>query len=219
MRNETLNMKSILQHKLIMLFVLLFNSSYSQETNRFIFTDIHYPIPVGENGLNNFTGILALGIEYNLTNNNRFNLGLDFQSSIFLNNNLSNLNPTSLLITPKLKLDYSIFTYKLTIIPQFSLGYSMFWFHTPEFDMQIGDSTIHIQAANEFRNGLSARVGSKFVLKSNRQIAYYIEFSYEYTRLERPKIGLDVSYNRDYHVLNPGIGLIWKLKLKRSKYA
>ncbi len=139
---------------------------------------------------------------------NGLGIGILFNSSIL---RLSETEVTLFILSPKIKLDYEIKIDRISIIPQIGLGYSNWLFRAPS--IKITDEFGNIVEAGKYKenqNGWTIRGGTRFVLNSSKNLNWYFQIAYEFTKLEKPDSGAgDSKYNRNMHLLYPGIGLIW----------
>ncbi len=63
------------------------------------------------------------------------------------------------------------------------------------------------------QNGLTLRWGAKLVLNSDNKVKWFINFTYEFTKLERSdKPVLDNKFNKSIHMIYPGVGLTWNFR-------
>ena len=201
--------------KLLLFGLIIFQtiSSYSQINTDKISFELRYPIPLGDNLLNKgfgdgYLGLIDIGVDYNVIETNRIGIGVLFNSSIL---RLSETDVTLFILSPKIKIDYEININKFSIIPQIGLGYSNWRFRAPAIMMtdEFGNP-VEGEKYKENENGLTIKGGTKFVFNSSKNLNWYFQIAYEFTKLEKPDYGAnDSKYNRNMHLLYPGIGLIW----------
>jgi hypothetical protein len=200
---------------LTLIFSVLFVSSFSQ-INESISIKIGYPIAVGNNFLNNkdsdlkYKGIIDIGIDYSFYRLKNMEFGILFNAT-FLNLEISDVN--LMMLTPKLKMDYILNHNNLEIKPQISFGYSNWRFRQPDYQIGEGDEEMTIEGINKNYNGLSMKFANKISFNKNKRINWYLEISYEFTRLEKPNNDIvDNNYNRNLQLFYPSIGVIWNFK-------
>ncbi len=198
--------------KLIIVGLVLFNSffSYSQFSTGSISFELRYPISIGDNFINKggYSGLFDIGVDYNVIKTNGFGFGVLLNSSVFrLNENDLNL----LVLSPKVKAEYEISLNKLTIIPQIGIGYSNWRFRAPgityldEFGIQI-----HDEKFKQNYNGLTVKGATKILINSDKNLKWYFNLAYEFTRLEKPQNAVNTSrYNQNIQLIYPGIGMTW----------
>jgi hypothetical protein len=200
-----------------LLFVLIIlipmNSLFSQINREEIGIDLRYPIPIGDNFLNNnsrggYLGLVDIGIDYNLLKLNNFGIGILINSTVL---RFSKNDVTLIILSPKIKVDYKININKISIIPNIAIGYSNWQFRSSAKTFTVENGIpVQIDQAAEFLNGITLKGGTKVVLNSNSRLSWYFQFAYEFTRLEKLDNGIDSNYNRNMHILYPGIGVVWK---------
>ena len=204
-----------------LLFVLIIlipmNSLFSQINREEIAIDVRYPIPIGDNFLNNnsrggYLGLVDIGIDYNLLKLNNFGIGFLINSTVL---SFSKDDVTLIILSPKIKVDYKININKISIIPNIAIGYSNWQFRSSAKTFAVENGIpVQIDQAAEFLNGITLKGGTKVVLNSTSRLNWYFQFTYEFTRLEKPDNGIDSNYNRNMHILYPGIGVVWKFNKK-----
>ena len=204
-----------------LLFVLIIlipmNSLFSQINREEIAIDVRYPIPIGDNFLNNnsrggYLGLVDIGIDYNLLKLNNFGIGFLINSTVL---SFSKNDVTLIILSPKIKVDYKININKISIIPNIAIGYSNWQFRSSAKTFAVENGIpVQIDQAAEFLNGITLKGGTKVVLNSTSRLNWYFQFAYEFTRLEKTDNGIDSNYNRNMHILYPGIGVVWKFNKK-----
>ena len=199
---------------LIVLFILIPASTLFSQINREeIGIDVRYPIPIGDNFLNNnsrggYLGLVDIGIDYNLIKINNFGIGVLINSSVL---RFSKNDVTLIILSPKIKVDYKININRISIIPNIAIGYSNWQFRSSAKTFAVENGIpVQIDQAAEFLNGITLKGGTKVVLNSNSRLNWYFQFAYEFTRLEKLDNGIDSNYNRNMHILYPGVGVVWK---------
>ena len=204
-----------------LLFVLIIlipmNSLFSQINREELAIDVRYPIPIGDNFLNNnsrggYLGLVDIGIDYNLLKLNNFGIGFLINSTVL---SFSKNDVTLIILSPKIKVDYKININKISIIPNIAIGYSNWQFRSSAKTFAVENGIpVQIDQAAEFLNGITLKGGTKVVLNSTSRLNWYFQFAYEFTRLEKTDNGIDSNYNRNMHILYPGIGVVWKFNKK-----
>jgi len=199
---------------LIVLFILIPASTLFSQINREkIGIDVRYPIPIGDNFLNNnsrggYLGLVDIGIDYNLIKINNFGIGVLINSSVL---RFSKNDVTLIILSPKIKVDYKININKISIIPNIAIGYSNWQFRSSAKTFAVENGIpVQIDQAAEFLNGITFKGATKVLLNSNSRLNWYFQFAYEFTRLEKLDNGIDSNYNRNMHILYPGVGVVWK---------
>jgi len=199
---------------LIVLFILIPASTLFSQINREeIGIDVRYPIPIGDNFLNNnsrggYLGLVDIGIDYNLIKINNFGIGVLINSSVL---RFSKNDVTLIILSPKIKVDYKININRISIIPNIAIGYSNWQFRSSAKTFAVENGIpVQIDQAAEFLNGITFKGATKIMLNSNRQLNWYFQFAYEFTKLEKPHNAVDSQYNRNMHILYPGVGVVWK---------
>ena len=201
--------------KLLLLGVIILQtiSLYSQINKENISFELRYPITSGDNYLNKgfdegYYGLIDFGVDYNILKKNRLGIGILFNTSML---RLSKTNVNLFILSPKIKIDYEFKINKLSIVPQLGFGYSNWRFRAPEqvlYD-DYGNGVIFDKFKNN-ENGLTVKGGVKCVLNTNNKLNWYLLFAYEFTKLEKPSFEMaNVKYNRNMHLIYPGIGVIW----------
>ncbi len=192
-------------------------STFAQINTDNISFELRYPIPIGDNYINKafdngYLGLIDLGVDYNIIKSNGLGIGILLNSSVL---RLSESDLTLIILSPKLKVEYEIDLNKISIIPQIGAGYSNWIFRSPAPDLTLTDEYGNpVQGDGEkFKkneSGLTLRGGSKLVLNTDSKVKWYINFTYEFTKLEKPdKPALDTKQNRNIHMIYPGVGLTW----------
>jgi len=199
---------------LIVLFILIPASTLFSQINREeIGIDVRYPIPIGDNFLNNnsrggYLGLVDIGIDYNLIKINNFGIGVLINSSVL---RFSKNDVTLIILSPKIKVDYKININRISIIPNIAIGYSNWQFRSSAKTFAVENGIpVQIDQAAEFLNGITFKGATKVLLNSNSRLNWYFQFAYEFTRLEKLDNGIDSNYNRNMHILYPGVGVVWK---------
>jgi hypothetical protein len=202
--------------KKILIIGLIFLSSistYSQLNTKNISFELRYPIPFGDNFINKgfgngYLGLIDFGFDYNIIKINGLGIGILLNSSFL---RLSETDLTLMILSPKIKVEYEIDLNKISIIPQVGIGYSNWRFRAPEMTYydELGDP-VHGEKFKQNENGLSIKGATKIVINNNNRIKWYFNLSYEFTKLEKPEQdGGDKKFNRNIHLIYPGIGMIW----------
>jgi len=199
---------------LIVLFILIPASTLFSQINREeIGIDVRYPIPIGDNFLNNnsrggYIGLVDIGIDYNFIKLNNFGIGVLINSSVL---RFSKNDVTLIILSPKIKVDYKININRISIIPNIAIGYSNWQFRSSAKTFAVENGIpVQIDQAAEFLNGITFKGATKVLLNSNSRLNWYFQFAYEFTRLEKLDNGIDSNYNRNMHILYPGVGVVWK---------
>jgi hypothetical protein len=185
----------------------------AQNNNNFISINARYPVPTGDNfinkGLGNgYTGIMDIGLDYRMVKFKGFGMGISFNTSIL---RLPETDLTLVILSPKVLFDYETGLNRISIIPQIGVGYSNWIFRSPaiSFTDESGNP-VHGDAVKQNENGFNLGGGLKFVLNTDNHVKWYINFTYEYTRLEIPDETAENSgHNRNIQMFYPGVGLIW----------
>lgn len=205
--------------KKIIIFGLFFLSSistYSQLNTENISFELRYPIPMGDNFINKgfdngYIGLIDLGVDYNIVKNKGLGIGVLLNSSVL---KLSESDLTLMILSPKLKVEYEIDLNKVSIIPQVGVGYSYWRFRAPE--MTYYDEFGNSVQGEKFKlneNGFTLKGATKLVINNDKRLKWYFNLSYEFTKLEKPEPkGGDTKYNRNIHLIYPGIGMTWDFR-------
>ena len=187
--------------------------SYSQSDAESISFELRYPIPMGDHFINKafdhgYSGLIDLGLDYNILNANGLEIGILFNTSIL---ELSHTDVNLLIFSPKIKADYEMYLNALSIIPQVGIGYSNWRFRSPEMTFTDGfGNPVRIEGIDRNENGLTIVGATKLVLNNDKKIKWDFNLSYEFTKLEKPDYeGGDVKYNRNIHLFYPAMGMIW----------
>lgn len=186
---------------IILLFLVSSLSSYSQFNTDNISFELRYPTPLGSNlfnkglGGNGYTGLIDIGLAYDIVKIKNLGIGVLYNSSFFRH---SSVSITSITLSPKVKLDYTIDLNKISIIPQFGVGYS----------------NLRYRSLSEFpenENGLTIIGATRILLNLDKRIKWYFIFSYEFTRIG--KIFAPIrDYMNNIHLIYPGIGMNWNFR-------
>lgn len=186
----------------IILFFLIYNHSVSgQDVRRNINLEVRYPIPIGNNYINdNYSGLFDLGIDYNLFLLPFLNAqcGIKIHTSFL---NMRNSNIDLIIFEPKFKYEYyKWLNDKVYFMSNTAIGYS-FW-HPKDI------------ATNNRQSGLNIELQSKLLIETKTKFRYYFFIAYEFTKFNKKKSILDTKYYRNAHLLYPGIGFEIKLTKK-----
>jgi hypothetical protein len=113
--------------------ILLF--TYTQSFSQFVDSDLSltlgYPIPVGHNFINKgadvgYTGIADIGLDYTVFKASKIDVG------ILMNTSFLKFKPGDVslnILSPKVKVGYTIKLKKIDIKPQLAIGYAHFSFN------------------------------------------------------------------------------------------
>jgi hypothetical protein len=214
---QIININRLKKITIIGLILTITISAFSQINTKNISFELRYPIPIGDNFINKgfdngYIGVIDLGVDYNIIKTNGLGIGLLLNSSVL---RLSETDLTLMILSPKLKLEYEIDLNKVSIIPQVGVGYSNWRFRAPASEMTLTDEFGNpVQGdGEEFKqnvNGLTLRGGSKLIFNSDNKVNWHINFTYEFTKLEKPDEPVeDTKNNRNIHIIYPGVGLTW----------
>ena len=185
--------------------------TFSQISNGDVSFELRYPKPVGDNFLSNYTGIIDAGIDYSANNSKKFTIGATFNSS-FLNGEFPFADVKLLILSPKFKLQYKINLKNSAIVSNVALGYSNFKFFETYNFTDVNANPIGPSTAIKNENGISLKASSKIVFNYSKRWSWFIQLSYEFTRLAKPMAAMDVSYNRNVHLIYPGVGITFRFK-------
>lgn len=198
---------------IIALILIITISSYSQINAENISFELRYPVPLGNNFIhegydNGYLGLIDFGVDYNIIKTNGLGIGVLLNSSVL---RLSETDLTLLILSPKIKVEYEINLGRISIIPQFGIGYSNWRFRAPAMDYTDGSGNpVQGEELKQNENGLTLKGATKIVLNNYKRINWYINFAYEFTKLEKPEEPAENNkYTRNIHMLYPGIGMIW----------
>ncbi len=198
--------------------LLLLTMSLSAQVNESISVKLGYPVPVGNNFLNGskpnlkYKGIADIGIDYSFYRINNLEVGILF-NTMFLRLDMSDVN--LMMLSPKLKLDYNINLKHMAIKPQLNVGYSHWQIRQDDYLIYTGedDEYMVIGGANENYNGFSVGLASKIMLNTSHRLNWYLEVTYEFSRLEKPSNNVvNNSYNRNLGMVYSRIGVVWNFK-------
>lgn len=197
--------------------LLLFSSTslFSQLFSQNLSFEVRYPITIGDNFLNNqsggnaYSGIINLGLDYNVIDKNGLGFGIAFNSS-FLKLDQNNVNLT--VLSPKLKIEYEVNLNKLIIIPQLAAGYSNWRYTANDFTYYDEQGNLHTDGSfKENNHGLTLQGGTKVMWNTGTALNYYLSFYYEYTEVSmKNRDVLDIDYNKKLQLLYPGVGVNWR---------
>ena len=196
--------------KIILAGLIILNAiaSYSQLNTGDVSLEIRYPVSIGEssNGLdNNPTGLIDIGLDYTVLKSNQLGIGLQFNSS-FLKFTGNDVN--LVILSPKIKVAYEITLNKITFIPMVGLGYAYWSFRIPGVTVldEFGNPLL-MPAYTQNENGLTVKGATKFLFNTDKKINWYLNLSYEFTRLgESAEM---VHLKRNQQLIYPGLGVIW----------
>jgi hypothetical protein len=204
--------------KKVVIFLILFQvfSSYAQINTDNISFELRYPFPIGNNFINKaqdlgYTGLFDLGLDYNILNTFGIGVGVLFNASFL---QLSQTDVNLMILSPKVKVEYEINLNKISIIPQIGVGYSNWRFQSPGVTLT-GESGNAYRLSGHIQNynGLSIKSITKFILNNDKRVKWYLNFSHEFTKLEKPEEPVENrNYNRNIHLIYPGIGMKWSFK-------
>lgn len=202
---------------LFIVFIFIQISSLFAQLNRDdISFELRYPKPIGDNFIHKsmdegYRGLADIGVDYTMFKINNLGIGVMLNASIL---SYSVTDVTLLILSPKLKMDYTIDYKKISIVPCMALGYSNWHFRSPgveQYDKN-GDPT-GVYKYRENEAGFSFKGGTKIVFKSSSRISWYALLAYEFTKLEKPANPvLDSKFNRNIQLLYPGLGFIYKFR-------
>jgi len=202
--------------KLLIIGLIIFSSisTYSQINTKIISFETRYPIPIGNNFINKgfdkgYSGQIDFGIDYNVINKRKLGIGVLLNASFL---NLSETDVNLLILSPKVKVEYEIDLNRISILPQFGIGYSKWLFRGSEmtyFD-EISDQ-FQKRKYKEDQSGLTIMGSTKFLINSNKRIKWFLKLSYEFTKLEKDDIG-NSKFNRNIHLFYPGVGMTWNFR-------
>jgi hypothetical protein len=192
-------------------FVVILLFTYTQSFSQFKSSDLSltlgYPIPVGNNfvnkGGNGYTGIIDFGLDYTIFKANRLDVG------ILMNTSFLHFKATDValnILSPKIKVGYTIQLKIVDIQPQIAIGYSHFSFKGP--------AVFNGSVYNESARGISAKASTKVILKSEKKVNYYVSLAYEFNKLgELTTEAANTDFNRHIQFISPGVGILWKFGL------
>lgn len=181
--------------------LFIYTQSFSQFKGSDLSLTLGYPIPVGNNFVNKgsgngYTGIIDFGLDYTIFKANKLDVG------ILMNTSFLNFKPTNVslnILSPKVKIGYTIQLKKIDIQPQLAIGYAHFSLKGSGYNYE------------ENADALACKASTKVILKSERKINYYLSLAYEFNKLgELTTDAPDTNYNRHIQFITPGIGILWK---------
>jgi len=183
--------------------ILLFTytQSFSQFAGSNLSLTLGYPVPVGHNFINKgadigYTGIADIGLDYTIFKVNKIDVG------ILMNTSFLKFKPADVslnILSPKVKVGYTIQLKKIDIQPQLAIGYAHFSFDGSEYNYK------------ENSGGLAAKASTKVILKSNKKINYYLSLAYEFNKIgELTPDASGTNFNRNIQFITPGVGILWK---------
>lgn len=193
---------------LIWAFLFLSVSSYAQSRLGKVSISMNNPIPTGNNFINKnlgdgYLGVIDLGIAYNFFQRRYLGIGIQFNSTFL---SFSEIDETLTVLSPKLRFEYAIKRNKISLVPNIALGYSSWRFRAERPDFSFEHTNV-LYRYNQI--GVTARGGAKLVFDTSDELKWYVEFSYEKTRLENKFAGGDnPSYIRNIEMMYPGFGFI-----------
>lgn len=193
---------------LILLICLTSESIYSQINTNDISFELRYPITTGNNYLNKtlyggYTGLIDVGLDFNLVYLKNIGFGILLNSSTL---RFPETNLTLNILSPKIKIEYSVSISKIKLIPQVGIGYSYWTSKAPNY--------------TKTDRGLSFKAGTKLVINNSKRIKWYFLIVYEYTKLnnsEHKNTDRDNSFNTNIQLIYPGIGINWTFNKKGEK--
>lgn len=202
--------------KLFFAVIIILQSSivFSQSFNEDISIDLRYPIPVGDNFLskgfgNGYMGVVDAGIDYSIFRISNIKIGILLNSSFL---KPIDLDMRLMILSSKIKVDYTLSIHRLTIIPQFAIGYSNWRFRIP--DIIFTDENGNVLSKQDYKqnaNGLTYKCATKFSFKVSERIDLYAQVAYEYTRLEKPDNEMFyLKSDRSLQIIYPGVGVVYK---------
>lgn len=208
--------KKIITIGLVLLYTI---GLYSQVNTSNISFELRYPVPVGNNFINKaffgdgYLGLMDLAIDYNVLKFNELALGITLNSSVLRASSVSDI--TLLILSPKIKFEYELNLNRVSLIPQIGFGYSNWRYYAIlQYTNEIGEPAGTISDKSN-SNGLTFQALTKLKINSGKSINWYFLITYEFTKLEKPEIeGADTKFNRNIHIVYPGIGLQWNFNNK-----
>jgi hypothetical protein len=205
--------------KRILFFLILLMETLDvscQFLSRTLRVTVSYPITTGDNFMNSnllggkgYTGIIDVGLEYDVFKAVNTAAGLDFNVSV-LKLKESEITATGYL--PGIFVQHEINLGKMSLIPQAGAGYSRWRYKGPDLEIQDQyGNIIHIEN-KKASNGYNVQGSLKLASRNDHHINWFLQFKYEFTRLEKPSGGeLNSDFNRNFSIIFPGAGIIWKL--------
>lgn len=167
------------------------------------------PVPTGNNFINKnseggYTGLVDIGIGYNFIQKEVWGIGI-LLTGTFLN--LAEINEDVMVLSPKLRFEYIYKRKRISLAPEIAFGFSNWRFRTKGAEFTL-DEPRALEKYNHL--GLTVRGGAKLIFDANDSFSWFIQFSYEYTKLEEKFGGeLDSSFRREIEMMYPGIGITW----------
>ncbi|HLO59518.1 MAG TPA: hypothetical protein VK179_12300 [Bacteroidales bacterium] len=176
---------------------------------------VSYPITTGDNFMNSnllggkgYSGIIDAEIEYDLFKAGSTAGGIDFNISIL---KLKESEITASGYIPGIFVQQEFSVGKMSLIPQAGAGYSRWRYKGP--DLEIEDqygNIIHIEN-KKASNGYNFQGSLRIASRNGRPVNWFLQFKYEFTRLEKPSGGeLNSNFNRNFSILYPGAGISWQ---------
>lgn len=150
------------------------------------------PLPVGDTFLSQYDGIFSseVAIGYPIGNDYSVYVGLEYQHL-----NFESTDVDANIISPRVGLKKNFFIYnRIIIVPDLSLGYSRFGFKLKS-DIE-DDSSL---------NGISLGFGITPKFEITKKWNLGVSVRYVATFMELNEGIQDTAFNKEYHVISPGI--------------
>ncbi|WP_282160081.1 outer membrane protein [Ulvibacterium marinum] len=188
---------------LLGLLLLLSLQAISQDKNWSV--EANYPILLGDDYLDEYNGLLDLGLNYRFVRLGVFEIGAGINGGIFQNKNGRNSNiivdGKAFYIQPRVFTELHLRRFR----PSFGIGYSI-WNEDIEADL-IGDNFEPFDY-NDTNGGLNINLGVSFDITKH----FFVKAQYDFTRLnirdtiEQEGEAFDFERNENVDIIKFGVG-------------
>lgn len=171
-----------------------------ENSKNYISASINYPVPIGDNFLKNappgsYKGIVSIEVGVNHRIADKTYLGINIESGYLY---FKSSNVYAQILQYSLDLNHHFMVKKISIIPQFNVGYSRWRFYS--------EDGINGVSYYSTRDGISLSPSLRIAYPITDKIELYADGRYDYTRIDTENV-LNVSYNRDMQLFYSGIGI------------
>lgn len=193
-------------------FLFLSVSTFAQGRLSKVSVGLSKPVPTGDNFINKntgggYNGLIDIGIGYNFLQKENWGVGI-LLNGVFLN--LSEINEDVMVLSPKLRFEYIYTRNKISFAPEIAFGFSNWRFRTRDAEFTL-DEPRTLEKYNHL--GITVRGGARLIYDTHDSYSLFLQFYYEFTRLEEKFGGeLDSDFRRNIEMMYPGVGITWYFK-------
>ncbi len=202
-----MNTKSILTTITLMVIVAV---SFGQQSSK-LEVSAYCPVPFGGNYINNaFKGYAGFSGTWLMESNKSFQYGAHIEME-YLYRSEFDIPLYMIAAGPVVSYEYKV-SDKLSLIPQFSLGYAPIVHMYPEISLTDNPEEINYTGKNEarFYHGVFMGGNCKVVYSLTTKLGFFANLGYRFTRIFNNEV-LDHKYNKNSRMFQPGLGVQFKL--------